>query len=238
MSSEQSQEEDAQTVRAIYLVPYPKFVFLYPTYIVCLLATIWLMFTGKQTVGPEDTQAVAVTWLFLGVLTVNSVVLAFDFPRTTSLTFFFMIAAVVMGLILTFTLRPDWFPTLAAYLSAIRPVANATFFAVLLVLMSLIFAAILFSIRFDYWEVRPNELLHHSGVLSDLKRYSAPNLRIDKEINDVFEYLLLGSGRLIIQPSDERRAIILDNVLFISRKESQITKMLGALQVQVRQDAG
>jgi len=47
--------------------------------------------------------------------------------------------------------------------------------------------------------------------------------------------LLLRSGRLILQPSNER-PIILDNILFIERKELTITRMLGALQVQVRQE--
>jgi hypothetical protein len=93
-----------------------------------------------------------------------------------------------------------------------------------------------FTLRLDYWEVRPNELLHHHGVLSNLERFSAPNLRIDKEINDLFEYLLLRSGRLILHPSNERRAIILDNVPFIKDKERQITQLLGALKVDIRDD--
>ena len=92
------------------------------------------------------------------------------------------------------------------------------------------------SIRFDYWEIRPNELLHHHGMLSNMERLAAPNLRIEKEINDVFEYFLLRSGRLILHPSDDRRAIILDNVPFIDRKEASVTQMLGALQVQIRKD--
>jgi hypothetical protein len=83
--------------------------------------------------------------------------------------------------------------------------------------------------------VRPNELLHHHGILSDLERFSSPNLRIDKEINDIFEFVLLRSGRLILHPSNERRAIVLDNIFFINSKEEAITKLLGALQVQVRE---
>lgn len=218
----------------IYLVPYPKFVFLYPTYVASIIAAIWMLATHRHAVGPTDTTAVVITWLFLGVLAINSIVMAFDFPRGTSLTIFFLLAAVVLGIILAFTLRPEWFPTIARFLESIRPVANATFFCLIVFVMSLIYGAILFSVRFDYWEVRPNELLHHHGLLSDLKRFSAPNLRIDKEVNDVFEYLLLGSGKLILQPSGEQRAIILDNVLFISKKEAAITKMLGALQVELR----
>ncbi|MCA9134415.1 MAG: hypothetical protein KDA45_14700 [Planctomycetales bacterium] len=219
------------------LIPYPKIIFLYPTFVVCLIAAIWMLLTGRHAPGPEDATAVGITWLFLGVAAINSVVIAFDFPRATSLTMFFLLAAVVLGAILLFNLQPDWFPVLTDWLSTVRPVANATFFCLIAILLSLIYLAVFISVRFDYWEVRPNELLHHHGLLSDLKRFSAPNLRIDKEVNDVFEYLLLGSGRLILQPSGERRAIILDNVLFISSKEAAITKMLGALQVQVRQDS-
>ena len=69
-----------------------------------------------------------------------------------------------------------------------------------------------------------------------MERLSAPHLRIDKEINDVFEYLLCRSGRLILQPRNSPRAIILENVFFISSKEKKITQMLGALQVQVRSE--
>jgi hypothetical protein len=102
------------------------------------------------------------------------------------------------------------------------------------VLMSTLYIIVWVMVRFDYWEVRPNELLHHHGFLSDLERFSAPNLRISKEINDVFEYLLLRSGRLILHPTSEPRAFVLENVLNINRKEAQITKMLGALQVELR----
>ena len=104
-------------------------------------------------------------------------------------------------------------------------------------LLSLLYLIVWIMARFDYWEVRPNELLHHHGFLSDLERFSAPNLRISKEINDVFEYMLLRSGRLILHPTNEPRAFVLDNVLNINRKEAQITKMLGALQVEFRTDA-
>jgi hypothetical protein len=221
----------------ILLVPYPKFIFLYPTFIAAIVAALWMAITGRHSVGPDDTGAVLITWCFLGVLGVNVVVLAFDFPRTTSLTMFFLLAAIVMGGILVFTLRPEMLPTMGTLLESIRPAANATFFIVIVSVMALIYGVVFISVRFDYWEVRPNELLHHHGFLSGLKRFSAPNLRIDKEINDVFEYMLLGSGRLILQPTGERRDIILDNVLFISKKEKAITQMLGALQVKVRAES-
>jgi hypothetical protein len=177
---------------------------------------------------------VVVTALFLGVLCINLVVLSFDFPRTTSLTLFFLVAAVIMGGYLLSVVKPDVLPFLADLFGALEPSANATFYYVFCGIMVVLYLFMFAAVQFDYWEVRPNELLHHHGFLSDLKRYSAPDLRVDKEINDVFEYMLLRSGRLILHPSGEKRAIILENVLFIAQKEEALTRMLGALQVQVR----
>ncbi len=234
--SDISKAPSKETPQCIYLVPYPKVVFLYPSFITALVISVILTFTSGATVGPDDTVAVICSVVFLGVVAINMVVLAFDFPRGTSLTLFFFIAALALGLTVLFILKPNLLPAVGNWLKEVRPVANATFFYVISALFALLCALVLIVVRFDYWEVRPNELLHHHGILSDLKRFSAPNLRIDKEINDVFEYLLLRSGRLILHPSGERRAIILDNVPFISHKEEQLTRMLGALQVQMRQD--
>ena len=172
--------------------------------------------------------------IFLLVMALNLVVIAFDFPRTTSLTWFFAIVSIVIGIWFILTLNSWLAPQIVTALLKIKPAANATFYLIFAGLMIFLYLCVLVSRRFDYWEVKGNELLHHHGFLSNLERFSAPNLRIDKEINDVFEYLLLRSGRLIIHASNERRAIVLENVLFINQKEERITKMLGALQVRVR----
>jgi hypothetical protein len=219
----------------IVLISYPKVIFLYPVLFMSLVAGCYLSFAA-QPLDPDNKWSTMMSTLFLGMLAVNLVVLAFDFPRTTSLTLFFFAAAVVMGIILFFEYRPDALPAVTGAFKRFRPLANATFYWSITAILSVIFLIAYVMVHFDYWEVRPNELLHHHGILSNLERFPAPHLRIDKEINDVFEYLLLRSGRLILQPSEERRAIILDNVPFIERKEEAITRMLGALQVQVRTD--
>ncbi|GEM_PF-151143 len=174
--------------------------------------------------------------IFLVVMALNLVVIAFDFPRTTSLTWFFAIVSIAIGLWFVLTLNSWLAPQIVGALLKIKPAANATFYLIYAGIMIFLYICVLVSRRFDYWEVKGNELLHHHGFLSNLERFSAPNLRINKEINDLFEYMLLRSGRLIIQASNERRAIVLENVLFINEKEERITKMLGALQVRVRTD--
>ena len=275
--AEATAHEDRQ-VKPIYLVAYPKIIFLYPTMIAALLAGIYMLAVsswvarqvdatpkappaavaeGTAPAAPDaaapaaakpaaalheatmnemssrtDVHLVGVA--FLVIFALNLIVFAFDFPRTTSLTLFFFIAAAVLGLLLTFRLNEQILPTLNAVLKSYRPLANATFYFSIFGIIAAIFIAVFINVQFDYWEVAPNELLHHHGFLSNLERFSAPSLKIDKEITDIFEYFLLRSGRLILHPSNERRAFVLDNVMNITKKESQLTRMLGALQVQVR----
>ena len=229
-----SDKEEAPS--SIYLVSYPKIVFLYPTFIFAILAWLVMLLLGKTAEPGQERHRVAelITLFFLMLTAVNLVVISFDFPRTTSLTLFFGFSAVAMGAVLLFTNRPDLVPFVSKFFNALKPWANAYFYGLFALLLSLLYIVVWIMARFDYWEVRPNELLHHHGFMSDLERFSAPNLRISKEINDVFEYMLLRSGRLILHPTSEPRAFVLDNVPNINRKEEQIMKMLGALQVQVR----
>jgi hypothetical protein len=251
----------------VFLVSYPKIVFLYPTVLTSLFCAIVMW--AKGDIPPDEVKSAAsdsaptvmraeiggselaestppappeastsyhhvCARVFLIVFGLNMVVMSFDFPRTTSLTWFFAVATIVIGLWFLFSMNPGLAPRILHGLLTIKPAANASFYMIYTVIMLLLYAWVMISRRFDYWEVKGNELLHHHGFLSNLERFSAPNLRIDKEINDLFEYMLLGSGRLIIHASNERHAIVLENVLLINSKEQKITKMLGALQVRVR----
>ena len=178
------------------------------------------------------------TMIFMCLFALNLIVLTFDFPRTTSLTLFFFLAMVAMAIFLLIHFNPFLLGVVGDAMAAIKPFANTSFYFMFAGLLFAFYLLVLSAARFDYWEVRPNELLHRHGFLSDIKRHPSPNIRIDKEINDVFEKLLLGSGRFIIYLPNESRAIVLDNVLFIDKKERQITKLLGSLQVQISSERG
>lgn len=219
----------------VLLVPYPKIVFLYPTLLLGVISAI-LMHINSAPLNGENHVAAGIGALFLGVFAINLVILAFDFPRTTSLTLFFFAAAVVMALVLLFTFQPDFWPAIKDFVKHFHPMANPTFYWTIAAILGAMFLAVSIVVRFDYWEVRGNELLHHHGFLANLERLSAPNLRMEKEINDIFEYLLLRSGRLIIYTSNDRQPIVLDNVPFIDHKEQAVNRILGALQVQVRRE--
>ena len=223
--------QKSESSKPIILISYPKIVLLYPTFMAAILAGILTIVWGETS---PHCQTIGV--LFLGIMSANVVVLAFDFPRTTSLNLFFVGVVLVLGTLLGSIYFPDVLPEVTKVLRRIDPRANATFYFCFVAMLALIYVAVLVNVRFDYWEVRPNELLHHHGFLSSVERYPAPNVRISKEITDVFEYMLLKSGRLIIHPSNEPHTYVLDNVLNINAKETAITKMLGSLQVSVRDD--
>jgi hypothetical protein len=251
-----------QPPNSVYLVSYPKIVFLYPTVMVSFLCALFLWIRGgipidaiaadpaaaaaaaaaEDPSGEAAAPAVGHTYqfwcarIFLAVFAFNLVVISFEFPRTTSLTWFFAISTLCLASWFLFSFYDNLAPALLQGVLSIKPMANGSFYMIFTGIMLSLFVAVLISRRVDYWEVRGNELLHHHGFLSNLERFNAPNLRIDKEITDLFEYMLLRSGRLVIHCSNERRAIVLENVLGIDKKERQITQMLGALQVRVRTD--
>ena len=106
----------------------------------------------------------------------------------------------------------DLLKPIHAIFSSIYAVANKGFYLMVFVTLMLVFAVIYVTRWLDYWEVLPNEILHHHGPLSDLERYPTMNLKFDKEIPDVLEYGALGAGRLVLHVTDERKSIVLDNV--------------------------
>ena len=234
-SQETSTPSSGDNFEKIFIVPYPKVVFLYPTTLACLTTAIWLTLLGPQAIEPPQTIPVILSSVFLAILALNLVVLSVDFPRASSLTLFFIGSTVALGLAVLTILRPDVIPYFRDYIKQIQPVANATFFWIIFSMLFSILCAVKILVQFDYWEVRRNEILHHHGILSDLRRYPTTGLQVEKEINDVFEYCLLRSGRLTIRAQGETRAFVLDNVPFINHKEERLTRLLSSVKVKVQE---
>ncbi len=73
------------------------------------------------------------------------------------------------------------------------------------------------------------------GFLGDVNRYPTRGLRMKKEISDVMESILLRAGTLVLEPPGEKRPILLENVINISRVEDKIHRLLGTLKVRIDQ---
>ncbi|MCZ6689710.1 MAG: hypothetical protein O7H41_08915 [Planctomycetota bacterium] len=202
----------------VFIRPLPKIVFLYPTAIAALVC-----FVGQGAGGPTELSSTFGLIFFL-TLALNLPVVAFNFSR---LTFVVLVLLVILMAVLK-----AWTPVFG-FLGERQIAATSPFYFWFFALMVAIYLGVFIQTRFDYWELTHNELLHHHGFLGDVDRYPAPGLRITKEVDDVFEFMLLGAGRLVIQPPVEPRAIVLESVPRVNYIEERLKDVLSTLKVTV-----
>jgi hypothetical protein len=193
--------------------------------------------TKLDRVGRFLTPQNLLAMLFLGMFAFNLLVMALDFPRFT------LVAVILGGLFTLFFLlwigaffQWDLMKPIHILYSGVYAVANKGFYLMVFITLMLVFSIIYATRWLDYWEVMPNEILHHHGPLSDLERYPTMNLKFDKEIPDVLEWVLLGSGRLVLHVPNVAKALVLDNVLWITAKEEALKKVMSRLEVRITSD--
>ncbi|HVR76146.1 MAG TPA: hypothetical protein VMT52_17575 [Planctomycetota bacterium] len=170
--------------------------------------------------------------IFFIVLCLNILVISFEFSRFKTLAIFFFVLAVLFFLLY---LSTTWevFAFLKEIYNRFDPRASTSFYYALGIYLVLVFFAVFLTTRFNYWIIRSNEILHKEGLLGDVKRFPSPNLKMTKEITDVFEFLLLGSGRIVLYPASEKQAIVLDHVLRVNAAEVAIQDLLSSLSVEI-----
>jgi hypothetical protein len=193
--------------------------------------------TSMDKVDRFRTPQNLLAMLFLGMFAFNLLVMALDFPRFSLVA---VILAILFGLFFILWLGSyfhlDLLKPIHAIFAGIYAVANKGFYIMVFVTLMLVFAIIYVTRWLDYWEILPNEILHHHGPLSDLERYPTMNLKFDKEIPDVLEWILLGAGRLVLHVPNVSKALVLDNVLFITAKEQALKKVMSRLDVRITTD--
>jgi len=163
--------------------------------------------------------------------------MAIDFPRFTIVAIVLLVLfAIFFILWIGAYFEYDLMKSVRGLMGSIYAVANAEFYFLVALLLTGVFGMIYATRYLDYWEILPNEILHHHGPLSDLERYPTMNLKFDKEIPDVFEHLFLGAGRLVLHMADERKSVVLDNVLFISSVENALKSLMSRMEVRLSTD--
>src|SRR5579884_443828 len=143
----QTRRRPAARSERIILRTFPKVIFLYPTFLAAVVATV----------GAHWWTAHPTVWgmIFLVVASLNLVVISFDFPRATSLSLFFVLVIVVLGALLL-NRWVDVLPRLEHLTGQLAPHANAQFYGWLaVVLFCLILVAFLIHRHLDYWELMP-----------------------------------------------------------------------------------
>jgi hypothetical protein len=258
-----AQELSTSEIHSVKIVPYPKIIFFWPIFVTSLIIGVMLNLgiLFDRTPDPEGETPVETTTsstggteevapsispknrkiqgnpilglIWIVVFAVNISVVAFEFSRIKFLATIMGALIFVLGAFLANTNFP-FFAFLGRVIRSINIQANPTFYYMVSFIFLVIFGVVFISTRWNYWVVESNMILHYHGFMGDIHRYPAPQLRMSKEITDVFEYFLGSAGTLVLQPTNESRAIVLENVVGINRKEERIKKLLGSLQVTVK----
>lgn len=193
--------------------PLPKVAFFYLTWLVSGLCAI-----------PDPGSTTGLIWL--GVFFFNLLVISFDFNEERSL-----IAVLTLVLGIVAALYFGVLGTLSQWFTTLEPVMNRTFFLMVFGGFSALFGLVWLNTRFDYWEFRPNEVVHRQGLFRKMKRYSTEDMRWDKTVPDVLERLLLGTGTIVLTTPHEKHPVVLEHVMRISALDDQIANILGVKQV-------
>ena len=203
-----------ETLRVV-VRPLPKVVFFYMTWIVSAICALW----------PEEGSTV-MAQIWLTVFFFNTLVISFDFNEERSVIFLLVGITAVLGLLYFGILG-----AVSAWFLELTPSLNRTFYSVMFFGFTLIFLFVCLKTRFDYWEFRPNEVVHRHGIFPKMKRYSTEDMRWDKTVPDVLERLLLGTGSIVLTTPHETHPVVLDHVMRIGKLDDQIANILGVKQV-------
>ena len=217
------------TAESVIIRPWPKVVFLYPTFVVATIFFLlrWLDLVNQTTLGN----------IFMAVLLLNLLVFSFDFSRIKSIT---LVVGIIAAVLLVLWVDSKWKVTdfLGNVVESIDIQMNAGFYGFLSAGLGFLLVLVFINTRFHYYEVNAREILHHHGYLGDIRRWSTEGLEMNKEIYDIAEYILLRSGRLIFHPATSKKAIVLDNVPNVSRIEKLTNDLLSHIAVRINQRPG
>lgn len=202
---------------SVVVRPYPKIIFFWMTWLTSLVAAI-IMMSGSE---PDHLGTV---WML--IFAFNLIVIAFDFSEVISV----MVLAVV-GMVIFAGVAFDFLGFIGDWVSHLDVDMNVRFYWVQFGLFTIIYLFVFLKSRFDYWEFRHNEVIHRSGLFADIKRYSTEDLRWFKEIPDVMERIMAGSGRMILTTPREQHPIVIEHVIGINRIDERVADILGVKRV-------
>ncbi|GJM21191.1 MAG: hypothetical protein DHS20C15_11060 [Planctomycetota bacterium] len=206
---------------SVIVRPLPKVVYLYLVWLVSLLFGFW----------PGDLHA----WhgqVWVNVFFLSAVVISFDFNEERSLILVLGVIAVFLAGLYFELLGP-----VGNWLSSLQPTMDRSFYHVIGGGFTIIYFFVWLNARFNYWEFRPNEVVHRYGIFPKMKRYSTEDMRWDKTVPDLFERLLLGTGTIILTTPHERHPVRLEHVMRIGRIDDRIADILGVKAVVHRESS-
>jgi hypothetical protein len=216
----------------VILRSWPKIIMMIPTLLMSIVCGILMAWYGESAPPPTEFANIHYVGLFfLLVLAINMTLLLYDLSLRGFVIVALFIIAVVLGLfLLNQNLQGKVWTSIGRALS-FRVWANSAFyFTFSLVLLINLGIAWLIT-RFNYWRVENNEIIIHEGFMHEQERHPTAQARFKLVIDDIIEYGLFGSGKLVFYFGDNNTQHELTTVLFVHRKAKALDELLGRVAV-------
>ncbi len=214
----------SQSKEEIIIRNYPKVIFFYPLALTSFV--LWLI----QLFAFPDGPNAFLGYFWISVFFINLFVIAFDFSSTK---FFLLVLIIVVAILVVIFLWVSG--RLTIQVSTVEAFNFGLTWQFYLI-MSIVFAFTLFFVfvnsRFNYWKIERNEMYHKSGIFASAERYPVSALRIKKTIPDVFEFLFLRAGSLVLMPGKREEVIQLPTVLNINKRVEELDALLSYVSVE------
>lgn len=209
---------------AVLIRNYPKVIFFWPLALTSFV--LWLI----QLFAFGDTSNAFLGYFWIGMFFLNLFIISFDI---SSSKFFILVLIIVVGvLVLIFLLVSGRITISPSAIEALNFGLTWPFYLVMTIIFTFILLFVLIESRFSYWKIERNEMYHKSGIFASAERYPVSSLRIKKEIPDVFEFLFLRAGSLILMPGRQEEVIQLPTVLNINKRINELDHLLSHVSVE------
>ncbi|MFX1508673.1 MAG: hypothetical protein ACFFBR_00065 [Promethearchaeota archaeon] len=225
-------EKPSIEVQEVIVREYPKTVLFYPMLIFSLILGLVNYLIPFFILDPtlRDSWLYTISFIWFILFFFNLLIVTFEFGKSIVVALALILVIIVLVIVLVFNFY--------GYLFVINPstlrlfISTEALLAFFCVFLFVIFLSWI-KTRIFYFKITPNEIIYKKGIMGDVERYGTTNVMVHKEIPDLFEFLLLRSGRLTISVPGRKTAIMLDNVPNINAVETKILYLLRRIEVDI-----
>ena len=232
LKEEETEEEEKPEVtpeERMIIRTYPKIsVMLYT------LGILALIFGIVELIAPFTEVYRALGLVFVLAYFFLTLTMAFEFTEAKFLLIIALIAILVLLYVLLgyMGILPSGGGLENVYEQLYLIIEPQAYLGIAIVSFFVLFL-IWLSTRFNYWIIEPNQVIHRTGIIGKIERYSTSEMKFAIDIKDVFEYIFFfGSGTLILDFPTERRTFALALVPKIKEVEEKLKRILGYVEVE------
>jgi len=239
VAAAKQQLQQSKPIDKIVIHPFPKVVLLWPVMVVSLLFYFLGGGLGEMDAAGNPLNPLikpsALGWWWIVLFFFNLLVHTFDFGRTNFIATIAVMGVGLLGLwVWDLQSEADIYGNIYDFFARQNLAMHPNFYAMMAAMLAVLMLMAFVATRFNYWVLSPNRLTHKHGILGDERHYATINMQVEKELPDVFEFLLFGSGRLIFKPgsgAEQNKTLVVDNVFRVNRLERKVREFLGVIKV-------